>query len=233
MDAGQLKALACANGPDSEIPLDNLIEATQRRDADLLDSRLSILFGALGPIRFLRQVAVPLMHRIGDLWERGSLTVTGEHLVTSSIRTLLGWGLRLMPSARKDSPVALFLTPEGELHECGALAAAVLAKAAAIQAHYLGAQLPVDHIFQDCGSFDARLVGVSSSSLPPDRLREWCLETVSKLPGDVELWLGGCAAGELSDCDLPGVTVVGSEAEFEDALERFKVRQARQRNVRD
>ncbi len=226
--AAELRSIGYSVDDDSYVSIDDLVELVGRRQASQLQDRLSMLVAALGPMRFLRQVSVPFMAHVGRLWSQGDLCPAEEHLVTGTVRTLLGQALLMQP-ANLGAPVAVLLTPEGELHECGALGAALIAKHAGLQTHYPGAQVPKQDIAALIRHLGARLIGVSGSCLPTPDLITWVRDVAAGLAGGAEIWLGGRASQSLSDDDLPEATIIRSEPEFEDAIERFKVRQSPRR----
>ncbi|MCX5737059.1 MAG: hypothetical protein NTZ61_00895, partial [Proteobacteria bacterium] len=54
-------------------PLDPILEAIEQLDAPTTERLLSGLLAVLGPTRFVRTVATPLLHTIGARWEAGQL----------------------------------------------------------------------------------------------------------------------------------------------------------------
>ena len=70
------------------------------------------------------RLVAPAMHRIGDLWRAGELTVADEHLAS---RTVIDALARIQPAFIRGAPkgrTAVIGCVEGELHEIGLRAAA-------------------------------------------------------------------------------------------------------------
>jgi len=88
---------------------------------------------------------IPLLEEIGNLWENGKIRVTHEHFAVSVLRTFLGSLIdnNLNPP---NSPKIISTTPEGFLHELGALIAALFAMDFGWNAIFLGANLPAEEI---------------------------------------------------------------------------------------
>ena len=88
---------------------------------------------------------IPLLEEIGNLWENGKIRVTHEHFAVSVLRTFLGSMIdnNLNPP---NAPKILTTTPEGFLHELGALIAALYAMDFGWNAIFLGANLPAEEI---------------------------------------------------------------------------------------
>ena len=103
-----------------------------------------------GSVNFSRQsllidLVIPLLEEIGKLWESGKIRVTHEHFAVSVLRTFLGSLVdnNLNPP---NSPKIIATTPEGFLHELGALIAALYAMDFGWNAIFLGANLPAEEI---------------------------------------------------------------------------------------
>jgi methanogenic corrinoid protein MtbC1 len=124
-------------------------ELAERAINELLD------VGASWQEIFLRVLA-PTLQQVGDLWERGELSIAAEHAATAFTHRVmhrLALRPRLEPAARTGTVVVACL--EGELHALGAEMVAHFFRAAGWEVHYLGPNLP-----------GAELLGVVRSLLP-------------------------------------------------------------------
>jgi MerR family transcriptional regulator, light-induced transcriptional regulator len=73
--------------------------------------------------------------------------VAHEHLLSGTLRTLLGSLARLLrPPRAAGARRVVLAAPEGELHELGLCAASLLASAARLSPVYLGANVPVGDV---------------------------------------------------------------------------------------
>jgi DNA-binding transcriptional MerR regulator/methylmalonyl-CoA mutase cobalamin-binding subunit len=188
-----------ASGPDEEPrpPLRRILEAIERLDADETERLLSLQLAALGARGFVEAVARPLLHEVGEQWEKGELCVASEHLASASVRNLLGLALRRRSQASDFRPV-LFTTLAGERHELGALACAVIAVELGANAIYLGPDLPAGEVAAAAAATCARVVAVSTGRCAPARQREQAVRTLRReLPSDVAIWLGGSGSDGL------------------------------------
>jgi methanogenic corrinoid protein MtbC1 len=143
----------------------------------------------LGAHTFVHEVAVPLVQRVGARWASGDLPIAAEHMLTATLRNLLGGLLQRRPQA--GGPV-LLAAPAGERHEIGLLLVALLALDAGINVAYLGVDLPAGEIVMAAQHAQARVVGLSvvAGKNHAHAVRE--IEAIQvALPADVELWLGG------------------------------------------
>lgn len=195
-------------------PLQPILDALERFDVETVERLLGLQLAALGPRRFLADVMLPLLTRVGELWAKEHLCVASEHLASTAVRSLLGSALRRVGAALQAPPI-LFSTLSGDRHELGALASAVIAADLGANAIYLGPDLPADEIVTAARSTRAAVVAVGVSLYAPARQRERAVrELHTALPRAIALWVGGAGS---ADIRLPG----GAEpvADF-DELER-------------
>ena len=171
-----------------------LAAALQAFDATAIDHQISLLASVLPPLELLRDVLMPVLAQVGDDWHRGAARIAHEHLMSSTMRNILGSFLRLY--ARPDPPARLlFATLSGERHEIGTLGAAMLAASSGLGVAYLGPDLPATEIVESVRPAGAQVLvlGLTTTSAGKSRDRE--LRTiVRELPTDVELWTGGPGA---------------------------------------
>jgi DNA-binding transcriptional MerR regulator len=191
--------------------LDQLDDATATR-------LLSLQLSALGPARFAREVALPLVQEIGERWANGRMGIAAEHLASGILRSLLGAALQPTVSSLL-GPRIVFGTPTDERHELGLLMAALTALGAGANPLYLGTELPVEDLLAAVEGANAVGLALSLVTIPvPQALR-----TIRALRGalapEVRLWLGGLGAQGLA---LPsGVECVASLEELEQQVLRL------------
>jgi DNA-binding transcriptional MerR regulator/methylmalonyl-CoA mutase cobalamin-binding subunit len=191
--AGKTGAADAVAGPAKESragTVKRVLEAAARFDVVMLERHLSDALLALGAREFVREIAAPLLHETGDRWERGRLSVGSEHLISATLRTLLGGLLRGRENAA--APGILLATPTGEEHGFGLMLAAFAAVEAGLRVCLLGTQTPASEIISAAltGRIDA--VGLSLvTSENRDRAAEQVNEIDHALPANVELWIGG------------------------------------------
>lgn len=225
-DLRELKHIALDGNPGTNIAVEDILAAIRKFDPALIEDRLSVHFAGLGPVRFAEKVVLPLMTKIGSMWESGNSAVEAEHYVTAIVRTLLGQGLRLTQNFDTRTLI-IFATPEGELHELGALSAAILAQSFGIRALYLGAQLPVESVIRVAADMSADVVCLSSTCLPKSELETCVTEITAGLGSGVELWLGGQAFEGLREDLAHCAFFFEDTSDYQDAVSRFCARMMR------
>lgn len=108
-------------------------------------SALSSAHASLGLTGLATGVVVPLLERLGDAWERGTLSVAQEHDISGCVRACLEAAWRPKADIAL-GPLALVAGLSGERHELGFhLAAAVLAEKG-WRIHFLGPDTPLEEL---------------------------------------------------------------------------------------
>lgn len=147
-----------------------------------------------------QRVIAPAMYRVGELWEKGALTVADEHLATALTHRVLA-ALRppLETEAEQAGPSVeggrvMLAAVEGEQHALGLRMVADVLEDAGFCAIYLGADVPIDALLQAISSLSPDLLGlgVTMRELAP-RLRE-VADAVRKAHPRLGLLIGGQAA---------------------------------------
>jgi DNA-binding transcriptional MerR regulator len=196
LDLEDLRRRAVVAEPRTEGRLDPLLEALDQLDGATSRRLLALQLAALGPGRFARDVALPLLHEIGERWTNGDMGIAAEHLASGILRSLLGSAL--LPTASSlMGPRIVFATPSGERHELGLLMAALATLGAGGDPLYLGLEVPVEDLLGAVERSGAAGLALSLVTIPAAQ----ATRTVGALRGgmadDVRLWLGGARAGEI------------------------------------
>jgi DNA-binding transcriptional MerR regulator/methylmalonyl-CoA mutase cobalamin-binding subunit len=203
-------------------PLDTtpLIAALRQYDAVGIDQELSRLAAVLRPLELLQDVLMPVLTRVGDDWYSQRTGIAHEHLMSSTMRNLLGAFLRLY-ARREASTRLLFATPSNERHEIATLGAAMLAASAGLGVSYLGADLPAREIVDSVEPAGAQVLVLGLTTATADRARERELKTiVRELPAGVELWAGGRGAERHASIIRPRGVVVSDYNSYQQELVR-------------
>lgn len=204
------------------------LAAARRYDATELQAVLERAAVTHGVPVFLEDVVAPVADRIGHGWAEGTVSVAQEHMATAVLRRILGWlmGVFEVHGVARQAVVAkqlLVATPPSQVHELGALLAALSAAAEGWRVSYLGADLPVGEIIDAARETDADAVALSivydsgdPSLLPTLR------EARDGLPEHVPLIVGGAAASRLrQQAESAGAIVVDTLPDFRTLLRRL------------
>jgi methanogenic corrinoid protein MtbC1 len=171
------------------------VRAAQRLDAGELQSVLERAAVSLGVPVFLEQVSARAIREIGHGWEIGTLTVGQEHLATAVFRRVLGWIIDTIEAPQSEARL-LVATPEGQMHELGALLAGAAAASEGWDVVYLGADLPASEVLSAAEQAGVQAVALSIV-LPGDAELLHNLRQIREaLPPAVQLFLGGSAVDQ-------------------------------------
>ncbi|MEC4748147.1 MerR family transcriptional regulator [Methylomicrobium sp. Wu6] len=163
-------------------------------DARTLESLFENAIVELGIQNFIEDLLDPLLTLIGERWKTGELRPVHEHMASSIIRSLT-YILRNNSPCSPAAPRMVVTTPLGQLHELGALLAAIIAELKGWQVTYLGANLPAEEIAAAVKFTDAAAVTISISFSSDDHVVQKELRRLRKLLGyEVALIVGGRAA---------------------------------------
>lgn len=146
--------------PAYSADVEKAVEAIVRYDADTLETLLSRAEVDLGSARMLESFVLPLLETLGQQWKDGEIRVAHEHMATAAIRNHLGAMLSTMRYPEQ-APVLVTATPAGQLHEIGALVAAVAAALEGWRPVFLGPNLPADEIAGAAQKSGARAIALS------------------------------------------------------------------------
>lgn len=154
-----------------------------------------------------QRVIAPAMHGIGDLWEKGAITVADEHAATALTHRVLA---SLRPPVRvevfggrgAEEPGrgrALLAAVEGEQHALGLRMVADVLEDSGYSTIYLGADVPTDALMHSVDALSPDLLALSATmpELAP-RLEEVAAVVRSTHP-EVDLLLGGQATATAGD----------------------------------
>jgi DNA-binding transcriptional MerR regulator/methylmalonyl-CoA mutase cobalamin-binding subunit len=187
------------DGKADAIDLRGLLEPLDGYDIAAVDRKLGKLSAVLSSREMVVEVVLPLMREVGKGWLEGRFSVAQEHMVSASLRNLLGSLVRIQ--APRDGLAGLvFATPPGERHELGITAAAMLAAAGGLGVIYLGSDLPTGDVVEAVRRTGARAVVLALTRLELGAPSVEAVRAVALgVPSGVEVYVGGAAAEARAD----------------------------------
>ena len=170
------------------------LQAIEQLRPDKLDMALHQAAVACSLPVLLEQLIFPLMHTVGERWQNGQLRLCHEHMASTTVRSFLG-SLMQQSDFRQDSdfaPLIVITTLSGQLHELGAISAAIIAATKGWQTLYLGSSTPVEEIAFAASHRSARAVGLSLCYPADDPHLPLTLKKLRRhLPHDIAVLTGG------------------------------------------
>jgi DNA-binding transcriptional MerR regulator len=167
----------------------NLTASLDRLDEQAANTALDRLFSAYTVETVLQRVVIPYLHRLGERWEAGEVSVAQEHFASNLLRGRLlglaqGWG-------QGQGPGAILACVPGEHHELGLLAFGIALRRRGWRITYLGTDSPIGAIADIARSvLPAVMVLVSTN---PEGFLDHARE-IEKLAKQVPIVIAGTGA---------------------------------------
>lgn len=176
-------------------------------DEVLFDSVSSKFRDVHGFRALVEQVYVPLLEKIGLLWQSNAICPAQEHFVSNLIRhkIIIATGSLPLNSAKRERVFVLYL-PENEIHELGLLYVDYLLRARGEHTVYLGQSVPVADLEQVVAKFHNKVVLVTllMANPPAAEIPGFLKDLRAMLPSeDVSFWMAGSQLTKLPEIDIP------------------------------
>ncbi|MEI8572302.1 MerR family transcriptional regulator [Methylomonas sp. LW13] len=167
---------------------------------------------AAEPLDYARDILLPALQTVGELWHDGKLNIAQEHMFSSCIKRIVLSMVNNLHHHSKNNPGMLFATPSGDPHEFGILVSCLIAANQGYNCYYLGADLPAKDIIEACQHLKPDVIVMGLVKTPPEQVTldelQLIIDSVSSEP--TQVWLGGSGAyfyytqlqNDLSHCEL-------------------------------
>ena len=167
----------------------NLTASLDGLDEQAANAALDRLFAAYTVETVLKEVVLPYLHRLGERWEGGEVSVAQEHFASNLLRARLlglaqGWG-------QGQGPGAILACVPGEQHELGLLAFGVALRRRGWRITYLGTDSPIGAVADIARSLAPAVVVLVSMN--PDNFLDHARE-IEKLAKQVPIMIAGTGA---------------------------------------
>jgi DNA-binding transcriptional MerR regulator len=167
----------------------DLTASLDRLDEEAANTALDRLFSAYTVETVLQDVVLPYLHRLGDRWEAGEVSVAQEHFASNLLRGRLlglaqGWG-------QGQGPLAILACLPGEHHELGLLAFGVALRRRGWRITYLGTDSPIDAAADTARSLAPAVVVLLS--INPDNFLDHAGQ-IEQLANQVPVMIAGTGA---------------------------------------
>ncbi|WP_210648998.1 MerR family transcriptional regulator [Nocardioides sp. SYSU D00065] len=130
--------------PSSDPRFAALVECARSFDGPRLERLLAQAFADADLVSLVDDWFLPSMVHLGNAWQRGEITVAGEHFVTAAMHRRLAHAFQSLPPARDGGPRVVVGLARGSRHELGVLSFAVVLRSRGVAVTYLGGDLPLE-----------------------------------------------------------------------------------------
>lgn len=180
---------------DTEKMLGSFYIALAAYKLDIISHELEKANAILSPRELCLEILVPLFHQIGNKVTRGELSIAQEHTLSAIVRFHLGQVIsQHYQKNHLTDRLILITTPEGELHEIGILASALLCVHYGLKFIFLGSSLPAQSLADTANALNAKaiLLGSTRYELTPKlNLDDYLKSLKSHLTHSPLIWVGG------------------------------------------
>ncbi|MEN3342150.1 MAG: MerR family transcriptional regulator, light-induced transcriptional regulator [Actinomycetota bacterium] len=171
--------------------LRRILDAVEHGDPAEIGALLDQAFALDDLERILTRTVRPLLEAVGELWQRGRVTVAQEHLLSEAVRSRLAHLLADAGGGVRGA--AVLACAPGERHELGLMTAAIALRREGWKVAYLGSDTPVADALALAERISARLLGISLAMRERGAALEQALREPRR-PADLAIILGGGGA---------------------------------------
>lgn len=147
----------------------------------------------------------PVLHRIGDLWEQGEISITEEHIASQSIRNAISRLQAYLPLSPKTVGTVLCVNLTGELHDIALVMVATILEKRGFKVIFAGQMTPPSDLKALSKIYDISRLYISTTSVndPVSTRRELQSLLGEAAPLGIKLYIGGQAASRLNVDEHP------------------------------
>lgn len=174
---------------------DQIIDALQNYQIEHCEQLLKRSLLAYAPLDYARNILLPALQRVGQLWHEEKINIAQEHMFSSCVKRIILAMVNNLHQPSKLNPSILFATPSGEPHEFGILISCLLAASQHYTCYYVGADLPAQDILDTCKHLKPNIVVLGLIKTPPEAESIKQLDRILKQTDQhTQIWLGGPGA---------------------------------------
>jgi DNA-binding transcriptional MerR regulator len=188
-----------------QVVLNHCLEALQKYQLQEIHQELEAARVLLSAKSFVLNLALPLLTKVGEMVSRDVMCIAHEHALSAIIRSILLqilYNVRSSVSSRsytrKDLAQGLVVAvaaPEGDLHEFGILAAAIIVASYGHNPHFFGANMPARALADAANAIRSDIVLLGLTHIPDShRIQSdeaYASELQENLRTGANIWWGG------------------------------------------
>jgi MerR family transcriptional regulator, light-induced transcriptional regulator len=173
-----------------------IIEALQNYRIEHCEQLLKRALLAHEPLEYARDILLPALQQVGQLWHEEKINIAQEHMFSSCVKRIVLTLVNTLHQPSKRNPSMLFATPSGEPHEFGILLGNLIATAQQYTCYYIGADLPAFDIIDASKHLKPDVIVIGLVKSPAELQTTLELEKLMKfaVTSSSKLWLAGQGA---------------------------------------
>jgi MerR family transcriptional regulator, light-induced transcriptional regulator len=199
--------------------VENLVIAMVEYDEARFDKIFTTIVFKIGFEETMLKVILPLLEKVGVLWQTGTINPAQEHFVTNLIRSKLIVAIdSLMPSRLLNPSSFILFLPEGEQHELGLLYYYYLIRKRGHHVLYLGSSVPLKDVKEITGPIKpAYLVSYFVAPIERTKLQEY-MDAFAEHFDKQSVWLSGMQTRAFAGTIPSNVSIFNTPGAFQEAL---------------
>lgn len=196
----QLKAFQSQSSEQNDTQSTNLfnqiIDALQQYRIERCEQLLKRALLAYEPVDYARDILLPALRRVGQLWHEEKINIAQEHIFSSCVKRIVQAMVNNLHQPSKQNPSMLFATPSGEPHEFGILLGCLVAAAEQYTCYYVGADLPGRDIIDACRHLTPDILVIGMVKTPPESVTGQEVQQLLDFAqtSQTRIWLAGAGA---------------------------------------
>ncbi len=137
----------CNQQTSTSLQMERLQSAMLDFDATAFNNLISNAISKLGFEATTETLLFPFLHRVGILWQTGTIVPAHEHFASNLIRQKIHEAIAAVAVPPFSMPLRMvFFLPEDESHDMSLLYFSLLARKSGIDVIYLGSSVPTDNL---------------------------------------------------------------------------------------
>ncbi len=137
-------AIQRPEAPCTDARSQELVQCATDFDVPRLEWLLSDAFADGDYVAAIDGWLLPSLVDVGRAWQRGDVSVAGEHFVSAAVHRQLAHAFQSLPMVAPDAPRVLAGLARGSRHELGVMAFSLVLRSRGVRVTYLGADLPLE-----------------------------------------------------------------------------------------
>ena len=216
------------SGSERQTLLNQLIDALRQYRIERCEQLLKRALLASEPLDYARDILLPALNQVGQLWHEEKINVAQEHMFSSCVKRIVLTMVNTMHHPSEQNPSILFATPAGEPHEFGILVACLLAASQQYTCYYLGVDLPAPDIVDACKHLQPDILVMGLVKTPPEPQSAYDVRRIADAVDNAErkIWLGGAGARywfEHQPTPAPNCHLIDDIDDFHIKAEHFRM----------
>jgi len=202
--------------------VDGFVKQIIDLDEEQIIAQLHYLITEMDMERLYDEILVPLLKRIGDLWQVEAISVSHEHFFSNILREFIILETKKLPVSEKPVAKIVLILHEGEQHELSLLYYGYYLRKRNYSCTYLGQcvplkdlQLLVEQLRPDY-LFTNLIADISDGFLT-----EWIDRLSSFFPQE-RIFIGGYQVVQHKECIPSAINKINSAADIENLLMRIE-----------